>query len=93
MATKPIAKTVVTLDIKPWDAETDMQQLKANVLAIQHDGLVWGHSTFVDIGFGIQKLQQNLVIEDKVSLEDLQAEIEEMEEHVQSTDVVGMQKL
>jgi elongation factor 1-beta len=36
----------------------------------------------------------NLVIEDdKVSLDDLQAKIEEDEDHVQSTDVVAMQKL
>ena len=76
------------------DDETDLEQLKANVLAIQQDGLVWGASQFVAVGFGIKKLQINLVIEDeKVSVDDLQQKIEEDEDHVQSTDVVAMQKL
>ncbi|KAA8625155.1 Elongation factor 1-beta [Pyrenophora tritici-repentis] len=71
-----------------------MEELKANVLAIEKDGLVWGGSKLVAVGFGIKKLQLNVVIEDdKVSLDDLQAQIEEDEDHVQSTDVVAMQKL
>lgn len=40
-------------------------------------------------GFGIKKLQITLVVEDdKVSLEELQEEIEEFEDYVQSTDIV-----
>jgi len=91
---KPAAKSIVTLDVKPWDDETNMEELKANVLAIQKDGLVWGASQLIAVGYGIKKLQQNLVIEDeKVSLDELQQQIEEDEDHVQSTDVVAMQKL
>ncbi|KAL1607766.1 hypothetical protein SLS60_002702 [Paraconiothyrium brasiliense] len=91
---KPAAKSIVTMDVKPWDDETDLDQLKANVLAIQKDGLVWGASQFVAVGFGIKKLQINLVVEDeKVSTDELQQQIEEDEEHVQSTDIVAMQKL
>lgn len=42
----------------------------------------------VAVGFGIKKLQINLVIEDdKIGLDDLQQQIEEDEDHVQSTDV------
>ena len=71
-----------------------MEELKKNVLAIEQDGLLWGSSTLVAVGFGIKKLQQSLVVEDeKVSLDELQAKIEEDEDHVQSTDVVAMQKL
>lgn len=76
------------------DDETNMEELKANVLAIEKDGLVWGASKLEAVGFGIKKLQINLVIEDeKVSLDELQQQIEEDEDHVQSTDVVAMQKL
>ena len=58
------------------------------------DGLVWGASKLVPVGFGIKKLQINLVVEDeKVSLDELQQKIEEDEDHVQSTDVAAMQKL
>jgi elongation factor 1-beta len=54
------------------------------------DGLVWGAYKWVPVGFGIKKLQINLVIEDeKVSLDELQQQIEEDEDHVQSTDVVS----
>jgi len=91
---KPAAKSIVTMDVKPWDDETDLEQLKANVLAIEQDGLVWGASSFVAVGFGIKKLQINLVVEDdKVSTDELQQKIEEDEDHVQSTDIVAMQKL
>jgi elongation factor 1-beta len=39
-------------------------------------------------------LQINLVIEDaKISLDELQEEIAEIEDHVQSSDVAAMQKL
>lgn len=63
-------------------------------MAIEKEGLVWGASQFVAVGFGIKKLQINLVVEDeKVSLDELQQQIEEDEDHVQSTDVVAMQKL
>jgi len=91
---KTIAKSVVTLDVKPWDDETDMDVLIANVRSIQQDGLVWGAHTLVPVGYGIKKLQINLVVEDdKVSLDELQQRIEGDEDHVQSTDIAAMQKL
>ncbi|KAF4464104.1 elongation factor 1-beta [Fusarium albosuccineum] len=91
---KTIAKSVVTLDVKPWDDETDMVALEKAVRAIEKDGLVWGASQLVAVGFGVKKLQINLVIEDeKVSVSDLEEEIQELEDYVQSTDVAAMQKL
>jgi elongation factor 1-beta len=72
-----------------------MKALEAAVRAIEKDGLVWGGGKLVAVGFGIKKLQINVVIEDdKVSLTDLQTEIEEeLDEYVQSTDVAAMMKL
>ncbi|KAJ6120497.1 Elongation factor 1-beta [Penicillium sp. IBT 18751x] len=91
---KPAAKSLVTLEVKPWDDETDLAQMEANVRAIEQDGLVWGASKLVAVGFGIKKLQINLVVEDeKVSTDELQQRIEEDEDHVQSTDIAAMQKL
>ncbi|PYH95936.1 elongation factor 1-beta [Aspergillus ellipticus CBS 707.79] len=91
---KPAAKSLVTLEVKPWDDETNLEEMEANVRAIEMDGLVWGASKLVAIGFGIKKLQINLVVEDeKVSTDELQQQIEEDEDHVQSTDVAAMQKL
>ncbi|CAI4054331.1 hypothetical protein N7582_000059 [Saccharomyces uvarum] len=91
---KPAAKSIVTLDVKPWDDETDLEEMVATVKAITMEGLTWGAHQFIPIGFGIKKLQINCVVEDdKVSLEDLQTNIEEDEDHVQSTDIAAMQKL
>ncbi|KAK7753233.1 Translation elongation factor 1 beta [Diatrype stigma] len=92
---KVAAKSMVTLDIKPWDDETDMVALEAAVRAIEKDGLVWGTSKLVPVGFGIKKLQINLVVEDdKVGLTELQEEIQdEIEEYVQSSDIAAMMKL
>ncbi|KAI3543455.1 EF-1 guanine nucleotide exchange domain-containing protein [Colletotrichum abscissum] len=91
---KLAAKSVVTMDVKPWDDETDMAALEAGVRAIEHDGLVWGASKLVPVGFGIKKLQINLVVEDeKISLSDLEEEIAELEDYVQSVDIAAMQKL
>ncbi|KAM0261008.1 hypothetical protein ACHAQJ_002443 [Trichoderma viride] len=91
---KVAAKSVVTLDVKPWDDETDLAALEAAVRSIEKDGLLWGASKLVAVGFGIKKLQINLVVEDdKVSTDELQEQIQEFEDYVQSTDVVAMQKL
>jgi elongation factor 1-beta len=74
----------------PLDDETDMKALEASVRGIEKDGLVWGASKLVPVGFGIKKLQINLVIEDdKIGLDDLQEEIQEFEDYVQSTDIVS----
>ncbi|KAK3708864.1 hypothetical protein LTR37_011194 [Vermiconidia calcicola] len=92
--TKPAAKSIVTLDVKPWDDETDMKELESSVRSIEKDGLVWGASKLIAVGFGIKKLQINLVVEDdKVSLEELQEQIDEFEDYVQSSDIAAMQKL
>ncbi|CAH7685848.1 elongation factor EF-1 beta subunit [Phakopsora pachyrhizi] len=91
---KTIAKSVVTLDVKPWDDETDMAELEKSVRSIEQDGLVWGLSKLVPVGYGVRKLQINLVIEDeKVSLDELQETIAGFEDYVQSSDVQAMQKL
>ncbi|KAL8283575.1 hypothetical protein RQP46_005678 [Phenoliferia psychrophenolica] len=95
-STKPktIAKSVVTMDVKPWDDETDMAELEKSVRSIEWPGLVWGLSKLVPIGYGIKKMQITIVIEDDlVSLDDLQEKIAEFEDFVQSTDIAAMQKL
>lgn len=76
------------------DDETDMVALEAAVRGIEKDGLLWGASKLVPVGFGIKKLQINLVVEDeKVSLDELQEQIQDFEEWVQSSDIAAMQKL
>ncbi len=71
-----------------------MKALEEAVRSIEKEGLVWGASTLIPVGFGIKKLQINLVVEDeKVSLDELQDQIAEFEDWVQSSDIAAMQKL
>jgi len=90
----PIAKSSVTLDVKPWDDETDMKQLENSVRTIVMDGLVWGGSKLVPVAFGVKKLQIQCVIEDdKVSTEALEEKICEFEDYVQSVDIAAFNKI
>ena len=89
-----IAKTSVLLDCKPWDDETDMNAMLKEVKKIQMDGLVWGESKLVPVGDGINKLQVMCVVEDeKVSIDELQEKICDLEDYVQSCDVAAMNKI
>ncbi|XP_053707086.1 elongation factor 1-beta isoform X1 [Synchiropus splendidus] len=95
-AKKPalIAKSSILLDVKPWDDETDMAKLEECVRSIQMDGLLWGQSKLVPVGYGIKKLQINCVVEDdKVGTDILEEKIVEFEEYVQSMDVAAFNKI
>merc|ERR1711971_959730 len=82
-AKKPqvIAKSNVILDVKPWDDETD--------------GLLWGSSTLVEVGYGIKKLRITTVVVDSlVSIEELTERIaDENEDLVQSVDIAAFNKI
>ena len=62
-------KLTVTLKILPnclylQSSQTTDIQVEANVRSVACDGLLWGASKLVPIGYGIRKLQINCVIED-----------------------------
>ncbi|KAK2834978.1 hypothetical protein Q5P01_015462 [Channa striata] len=95
-AKKPavIAKSSILLDVKPWDDETDMAKLEECVRSVQADGLLWGTSKLVPVGYGIKKLQIACVVEDdKVGTDMLEEEITKFEDYVQSVDVAAFNKI
>ncbi|XP_035286079.1 elongation factor 1-delta-like isoform X4 [Anguilla rostrata] len=95
-AKKPalIAKSSILLDVKPWDDETDMVKLEECVRSVQADGLLWGSSKLVPVGYGIKKLQIQCVVEDdKVGTDMLEEEITKFEDYVQSVDVAAFNKI
>nr|DAD37274.1 TPA_asm: hypothetical protein HUJ06_007915 [Nelumbo nucifera] len=61
---KESGKSSVLLDVKPWDDETDMKKLEEAVRSVQMEGLVWGASKLVPVGYGIKKMQIMLTIVD-----------------------------
>ncbi|KAM7012200.1 uncharacterized protein LKV04_022733 isoform 2-T2 [Tautogolabrus adspersus] len=95
-AKKPglIAKSSILLDVKPWDDETDMAKLEECVRSVQADGLLWGTSKLVPVGYGIKKLQIACVVEDdKVGTDLLEEEITKFEDYIQSVDVAAFNKI
>ena len=82
------------IQFQPWDDETDHAKMLEATKSIEMDGLVWGASKLVPIGYGIKKLQVMCTVEDaKVSIEELGEKIEEFEDYVQSVDVAAMNKI
>jgi len=92
--TAVIAKSSVSLNVKPWDDETDLAEMETNVRSIEMDGLVWGGSKLVPVAYGVKMLQILCVIEDaKVSTEVLSEQIQEFEDVVQSVDIAAFNKI
>jgi len=90
------AKSMITIDVKPFDDETDLEALAAKIRSeITMDGLLWGQEhKLVPMAFGIKKLVITAIVEDaKVSTDDLTEKIEEYEDEVQSTDIAAFNKL
>ncbi|XP_039240889.1 elongation factor 1-delta [Pipra filicauda] len=95
-AKKPgiVAKSSILLDVKPWDDETDMAKLEECVRSVRMDGLLWGASKLVPVGYGIRKLQIQCVVEDeKVGTDILEEEITKFEDYVQSVDIAAFNKI
>ena len=91
----PVAKSLVIWEVKPYDADTDLNELGKKIIAnVQMDGLAWKTEFKLEpVAFGIKKIIIGAAIEDaKVSTDDVQEEIEEMDE-VQSVDIAAFNKL
>lgn len=94
---KESGKSSVLLDVKPWDDETDMQKLEEAVRSVQMEGLLWGASKLVPVGYGIKKLQIMMtIVDDLVSVDTVIEERlteEPINEYVQSCDIVAFNKI
>ncbi|KAL3631705.1 hypothetical protein CASFOL_024689 [Castilleja foliolosa] len=94
---KESGKSSVLLDVKPWDDETDMKKLEEAVRSVQMEGLLWGASKLVPVGYGIKKLQVMMtIVDDLVSVDTLIEErltVEPINEYVQSCDIAAFNKI
>lgn len=89
-----VAKSNIILDVKPWDDETDMNEIEAAVRSVEADGLLWGASKLVPLAYGIKKLQISCVVEDeKIGTDFLEEKITAFEEIIQSVDVAAFNKV
>lgn len=94
---KESGKSSVLLDVKPWDDETDMKKLEEAVRSVEMEGLLWGASKLVPVGYGIKKMTIMLtIVDDLVSVDTLIEEhltVEPINEYVQSCDIVAFNKI
>jgi len=89
-----VAKSSLLLDVKPWDDETPMDKLEECVRSIEMEGLTWGASKLVAVGYGIKKLSiAAVVVDELVSVDDLEEKITAFEDYVQSMDVAAFNKI
>lgn len=89
-----VGKSVVVLDVKPWDTETDLKALEDKIRGIEMEGLEWKGAELKPVAYGLKKIMIMChIVDTQVSVDDLQDKIGEFEDDVQSTDVVTFTKL
>jgi len=86
------AKSNLTLDVKPFDTDTDMKALEDKIRKIEMEGLKWMGGQLVDVAYGIKKLRIMCQLVDVlVNPDSVREEVEKFEDEVQSTDVFAFQ--
>ena len=91
-----IAMSLVLLEVKPIDDQTDLDKLAADIFAtITQEGLYWKTEYKKEpIAFGIFKLIIGFSLEDeKVSVDDIVERIEEKDDQVQSVEIAAFNKI
>ena len=88
-------KSLVCLEVKPWEADTDLKALWQEIIKYEQDGLTWGQSYKLEpVAYGIMKLVMTCsIIDSKVLMEDITDSIERHEDFVQSVQVASMNKI
>ena len=92
---KAVEKSLVVLEVKPWEADCDLHMVFNEIIKFELDGLVWGQAhELVPVAYGIKKLVMQCVIVDSlVLMDDVTDNIEGMEDWVQSVQVTAMTKV
>lgn len=88
---KKIAKSNVTLDIKPTGTDVNMHDLLRDIRGIKMEGVTWLGSEFIEVAYGIQKIRILCQILDEVTSPDSMIEFLEKHADIQSVDVFAFQ--
>ena len=94
-ANKKVEKSLLVIHVKPYDEETNLEELYAKIRATEVKGCKWGE-TFnkQPLAFGIYYIEMSCVIEDDVcSEDDVIDAIMQFEDEVQSTETVSFNKI
>lgn len=91
------ARSLIVLEVKPFDAETDLETLAKNIKSMTHEGIQnWGQEHKLEpVAFGIKKLVISCVVHDNlVGMDDIIDMInDKYEDDIQSIDVQSMSKV
>ena len=92
---KAVEKSLVVLEVKPWEADCDLHMVFNEICKFELEGLVWGQAhELVPVAYGIKKLvMQCVIVDELVLMDDVTDNIEAMEEWVQSVQVTAMTKV
>lgn len=88
-------RTLVSIEIKPWDVEQDLMELWRKITTtVTQEGLKWGETcTLAEVAFGIKKIQTTFVMGVNNSVDEIEEKILGMEDEVQSFEVISMSVL
>ena len=93
----PKARSMIVLEVKPFDAETDLEALAQGIKKITHEGIQnWGQEHKLQpIAFGIKKLIISLVVfDDLIGTDDITDMLEgKFEDDIQSIDIAAFSKV
>merc|ERR1712147_120413 len=84
---KPPEMSLIIFEVKPLDDTTNLDDLAQRIFSNKRDGLIWKSGDYKKepVAFGIFKLIVGFSCEDsKISVDDVQEEIEAMDDMVQS---------
>jgi translation elongation factor EF-1beta len=92
---KRVEKSLVALEVKPWEADTDLTALWKKIVATKQEGLSWGETMELeDVAYGIKKIIMTCtVVDDLVGADDITEKIESFEDEVQSVNMLSMNKI
>ena len=63
---KAVEKSLVVLEVKPWEADTDLKMVWEKIKEYNQDGLTWGESYKLEpVAYGIMKLVMTCTIVDR----------------------------
>jgi elongation factor 1-beta len=92
---KEAEKSLVVLEVKPWEADTDLEMVWREIIKFEKEGLSWGQSFKLEpVAYGIKKLVMTCSIVDAlIVMDDITEAIEALEDYVQSVNVASMNKI
>jgi len=83
------------LEVKPWEADTDLEMVWNEIRKFSKEGLTWGETFKLEpVAYGIKKLVMTCAIVDElIVMDDITEAIEALEDFVQSVQVASMNKI